>query len=270
MRWITLRQLKALRKLPVPPEALEAGRHRLLIVMADAPMAAAWSRTRAFIWKPAAVAMPVMAVFVAVFGGGAVYASQGALPGDALYTVKLASEGVREHLTLSTERKFAVQAEHAAERLEETRHLLEHGGLDAQERETRVRKAISGYEDRLTSMNEIAAMLATDPPKRGRGLKAMRAAERVLDRHAELVASATVTDPEVAEAVLEPIDDSIKLEDDVFTFTRKQRQDDGEKEDDADTERRWEVHRKERSDRLSGHLKRLRDELRQKPLEIKD
>jgi len=267
MRWITLRQLKALRRLPVPPEALEAGRRRLLIVMADAPMAANGSRLRAFIWKPALAAF-VVVVFVAVSGGSAVYAAQGALPGDALYPVKLASEGVQEHLVISPERRFAVQAEHAALRLEETQQLMERSGLDRQERKTRVRTAITGYERSLTSLGRMTAKMAAGP-KRGRDLKTMQEAEQVLDRHAELVASATDADPDIATTVIEPIDDSIRFENDVFDFTRHEARDDGEKTDDAtDTERQWEDHRKDRLQR-SEHLRKLGDGLRLKPLEIK-
>lgn len=270
MRWITLRQLKALKKIPVPPAVLENGRRRLLIVMADAPMAVG-SRFRAYVWKPALAAF-VVVVFVAVSGGSVVYASQGALPGDALYAVKLASEDVHEHLTISPERKFAVQAEHAAMRLEETQELLLRDGLDPLQREKRVRKAMDDYEQSLTGMSKTAARLVAAPRKRGKdqGLKAVQAAERVLDRHAELVASATDADPEVVESVIAPIDGSIKLEDDVFAFTHLHRTSDGgDTEDATGPERQWDEHRKQRGEELSDHLKRLRAGLHQKPLEIK-
>lgn len=262
MRWITIRQLKALRKLPVPPEALANGRRNLLIVMADAPMAAG-SRFRAYIWKPAVAAF-VVVVFVVVSGGSVVYAAQGSLPGDTLYAVKLASEGVQERLTVSPEHKFAVQAAHAAERLEETQELMQRSGLDAKQREVRVRKAMSGFEHGLTTMDKIAVTMAADPSKDGKdkGRKAMLAAERVLDRHADLVASATDADPDIAATVIEPIDGSIKLESDVYAFTHRQQQDDGQETDSASASgRQWDEHRKQRNDQLTEHLKRLRDGL---------
>lgn len=269
MRWITIRQLKGLRRLPVPPEALQAGRRRLMIVMAEAPMASGRHLFRAYIWKPALAAF-VIVIFVAASGGGAVYAAQTSLPGDSLYAVKMVSESFQEHLTLSAERRFAVQAEHASRRLDETRQLLEKSGLDAKEREVRVRKAITGYEDRLSAMNDLAATLAAAPPKPGKSLKTIEAAERVLDRHAELVASATASAPDVVETVLEPIDDSIRMEADVFTFTHRFRTDDATNTEESDGGRiKLDAHRKERGDALSGHLKMMRAGLLAKPLEIK-
>lgn len=262
MRWITIRQLKNLRRFPVPPEVLEAGRRNLLIVMAEAPMASGVSRFRAFIWKPALAAF-VVVVFVAVSGAGAVYASQGALPGDALYTVKLTSESVQENLTITPEARFAVQAAHAAKRLEETQELMRRSGLDAQERQVRVQKAIKGFERRVTVMDGIAGRMAAAPPKKSgkdRGLKTMLAAERLLDRHAELVKSATEEDPDLAQDVIEPIEGSIKLESDVYAFTHRTHRDDGGTDDASGTkEDSWEKLRQERNDRLSELLKRLQD-----------
>lgn len=261
MRWFTLRQLKALRQFPVPPEVLEAGRRNLLIVMAETPMAAGVSRFRAFIWKPALAAF-VVVVFVAATGGGVVYAAHSALPGDKLYTVKLASEGVQERLTISPEARFAVQAKHAAVRLEETQELMQRSGLDVKERQARVQKAMSGFDKRVTVMDGIAAKLADAPPRKSgkdRGLKTMLAAERVLDRHAELVTSATEENSDLAQVAIEPIEDSIKLESDIYAFTHRRHQDDGGTDDATSTkESPWETHRKQRNDRLTETLQRLR------------
>jgi hypothetical protein len=241
---------------------LEAGRRNLLIVMAEAPMASGVSRFRAFIWKPALAAF-VVVVFVAVSGAGAVYASQGALPGDSLYAVKLASESVQERLTLSPEAKFAVQAAHATERLEETQELMRRNGLDAEERQERVQRALQGFERRVTVMDGIAGRMAAAPSKKsgkGRGLKTMLAAERLLDRHAELVKSATEENPDLAQDVIAPIEDSIKLESDVYAFAHRTHRDDGGTDDATGTqEDPWEKLRQERNARLSEYLKQQRD-----------
>lgn len=263
MRWITLRQLKGLQHFPVPPEVIEAGRRELLIVMAETPMAAGVSRFRAFIWKPAMAAF-IVVVFVAASGGGVVFASQGSMPGDALYNVKLASEGFQERLTISPVRSFAVQAAHAERRLVETQKLMVRSGLDAQDREVRVHKAMTGFELRLAGMDKLAETLAAKPSEKGKQLKAMLAAERVLDRHAELVASATSSEPGIFDTVIEPIEDSIRLEDDVFTFMHREGSDDGGKPDGSES-----VEGKMVMQREKRGLKRLRDGRPPKALEIK-
>ncbi len=269
MRRTTLRKLKALRHAPVPPEVLEAGRRKLDVIMAEFPMAPGGFRFRAILWKPAMYAAAV-AVFVATTGGAA-YAAQDALPGDALYTVKLAAEDVQERLALSPERKFVVQAAHAAKRLEETHVLLQRAGLDRKERTARVRKAISGYEDRLAKLDAIAAKMADGPDapheREGR-LKAVQAAERVLDRHVDLVASATASEPETAESVLEPIEGSVKFEQDVFLFADRSAHGDGKEADDAaGASRELDERRKERGERLIDHVERLREGLRHRSVE---
>jgi hypothetical protein len=257
MRWITLRQLKTMLRFPVPPEVLEAGRKNLLIAMAETPMAAGVSRFRAYIWKPAMAAF-IVVVFVAVSGGGVVFASQGSVPGDALYDVKIASEGFQERLSISPVHSFALEAAHAERRLDETQKLIKRAGLKAQDREARVHKAINGYVECLTSMDKLAGTLAAAPPQRGKDVKAMLAAERVLDRHAELVASATSAGADMIDAVLAPIDASIRLEDDVFTFMHREESDDGGVVEDELVQQR---------DKRG--LKQLRDEHQPKALEIR-
>jgi hypothetical protein len=112
-------------------------------------------------------------------------------------------------------------------------------------------------------MDKLAETLAAIPKKRGNELKAMQAAERVLDRHAELVASATSDGRGLIDAVLEPINDSIRLEDDVFTFMRRGQSDDAENVDGGDTlEGRLVQQREKRG------LKRLRDDRPPKAIEL--
>lgn len=266
----TLRQLKSLRRAPVPPEALEAGRRRLVIVMAESPMLRRGGARFAFIWKPAFAAL-VVVVFVATSGGSIVYASQGSVPGDALYGVKIASESVRAGLALSPERRFAVQAAQAERRLEETRVLIERDDIDDEEREERVNLAIDAYERRLTVMNRIAEQLAEKKsmkPKRAR--EAVMAAERVLDRHVDLVASATSAQPAVAKKVLEPIDDAVDFEAGIFKSERRRNASGATSTDeDGGRDADLESHRRERTERLDRHLQELRFDLRSKALEIK-
>ena len=209
----------------------------------------------------------VVVVFVAASGGGVVYASQGALPGDTLYPVKLASEDVQETLTLSPEKKFAVQAEHAATRLEETQELMQRSGLDQAQREVRVRAAISGYETRLDAMDRIATAIAAEPDLSAKKReKVVQAAERVLDRHAALIASATATGPALDADVLGTIDDSSQIDDQGSASAAGSPQDDDQDHENARAMRR---HLRQREQSLSDHLKAMRAGLMDEPLEIK-
>ncbi len=255
------RQLKELRRFPVPASVLEAGRKRLLIVMAESPFVpSAHPRRFGFlIWKPA---MTVAVVCVLVLsGGGFVLASQGALPGDRLYSVKLASEDVQERLTISPAHKFAVQAAHAARRLEETERLMVRNGLAQEDRIARVQSALHAYEVHLFSMNAIALGFAVDPPKAEAGSRAIQAAEKMFDRHAALIASATVTQPLMTEAMLEPIDMTFDLQREVLDALPPS---DGASGQRTDLEQRHQV----RTEKIQEQLRTLQFELEAaKPLE---
>jgi hypothetical protein len=81
-------------------------------------------------WFSARFMTAMAALLVVVLGGGTVYASQAALPGDALYTVKVSvAEPVRAALAFSDEAKLSVHTEIAEERLEEAQALAAEGRL---------------------------------------------------------------------------------------------------------------------------------------------
>ncbi len=248
MRWLDIRQLKNLRRFPVPPEILAAGRVKLIAVIEASPMSrrpSAWFLSAA--WRPVMAAMVV--VVVVATGGGTVAAAHGSLPGDRFYVVKLAAEGLSERMAFAPERRFVVQAAHAERRLEETERLLERSGLVAEERVTRVREAMDLYESHLFAMNEIVVKLEVDPEKPEKGKKAVAAAEGMLDRHVRLIESATQAEPFVASLMLRPIDDTFMLEADMFAAIPA---DDGGK--DEGRERRG----RERAERIDESLKRFR------------
>src|SRR5687768_13843829 len=122
MRWLDVRQLKNLRRFPVPPEVLAAGRIRLIAVIEASPMiqrSSGWFTSAA--WRPV---MAAMVVIVVASGGGTFAAAHDALPGERLYVVKLAGEEFRERMTLTSEQRFVVQAAHASRRIEETEQLI--------------------------------------------------------------------------------------------------------------------------------------------------
>lgn len=248
MRWLDIRQLKALRRFPVPPEVLVAGRVRIVALVETSPMRAP-ARFASFAWRPV---MAALLVVVVVTGGGTAFAASGALPGERLYVVKIAAEGVSESLAFTPERRFVVQAAHASRRLEETEALIarrEEDGLDVA---ARVREAMGRYEDHVFVMNEIVVRFAPDAEKPRRDDKALAAAERMLERHARLIESATGVGPAIASVVIDPIDATLSLEDDVYSVIPA---DDGEDEE-RDRGRRA------REERVGESLKRLRAELR--------
>ncbi|MBP9711027.1 MAG: hypothetical protein KBD50_02075 [Candidatus Pacebacteria bacterium] len=83
-------------------------------------------------WFSARFVTAMAAFMVVVLGGGSVYASQAALPGDALYTVKVSvAEPVRTALAFSDEAKLFIHTDIAEERLEEAQALAAEGRLSA-------------------------------------------------------------------------------------------------------------------------------------------
>ncbi len=84
-------------------------------------------------WFSARFMTAMAAVMIVVLGGGTVYAAQGALPGDTLYTVKVSvAEPVRAALAFSDEAKLSVHTDIAEERLEEAQSLAAEGRLSVQ------------------------------------------------------------------------------------------------------------------------------------------
>jgi len=78
-----------------------------------------------------ALIVGLVLMLAASLGGGATYASQEALPGDALYQVKMALEGLQEAFAESDEAKMQVSADCARNRLDETQRAIRDGRADA-------------------------------------------------------------------------------------------------------------------------------------------
>lgn len=83
-------------------------------------------------WFSARFVTAMAAFLIVMLGGSTVYASQAALPGDVLYTVKVGvAEPVRAALAFSSKAKLSVHTEIAEERLEEAQELAAEGRLSA-------------------------------------------------------------------------------------------------------------------------------------------
>ncbi|MEK7545975.1 MAG: DUF5667 domain-containing protein [Patescibacteria group bacterium] len=247
MRWNAVRQLKSLRGFPVPPGALVSGRLRLVARIEAAPMLrrpSAWFMAAA--WRPAVVSMIVAVVAT---GGGTVVAAHDALPGEALYALKLAAENVRERVAVTSKDRFAVQAAHASSRLAETEELLERQELGEEDRAARVRAAMDRYEGHVFVLNEIAAKMEDVEDVRE---KARKTAEGMVDRHMRLVESATRAEASVASIMLDPIVAALSLEDDLAE------QDSTDDVGDGDDDREGGLRRRERAEKIGEGLKRMR------------
>ena len=84
----------------------------------------------------------IVAVVVAISaaGGGTAYASQGSLPGDVLYPVKLGTEQVRQVLATNDTAKAELYLTFANSRVEEMTALVERG------RPEKADIAVNGYD----------------------------------------------------------------------------------------------------------------------------
>lgn len=100
----------------------------------------------------------VLAAFIIFFmtGGSLIYASEKAIPGDALYPVKVAvAEPLRDVVVRKPEKRAAWEAEKAERRLKEAEALAERHELDGPAREKLERK-FEEHSDRFSA--EVAGL----------------------------------------------------------------------------------------------------------------
>ncbi len=213
---MTVRKLKKLKDIAAPDEVLRRARGGLLAHMDAYPMArsapARFGAARA--WKP--LVAGIVSATVLSAGGGAVLAAQSSLPGDALYEVKIAAEEVRANLAFSEEARYRIRAEQAERRLSEAQEVMKRPALLRQERERRLRRALKRYDQHLFDLNVMAVHFGAEPPGAETSVEAEASLDRVLERHEDLVESATDVDEETAEAILRPISGSLELESNVL------------------------------------------------------
>ena len=131
----------------------------------------------------------IVAVVLAIsaLGGGTAYASQGSLPGDILYPVKLGTEQARLVLATNDVDKAELYLTFADSRVEEMTALAERG------RPEQVNIAVNGYDGAIAMAIEKLADVS------GRGL--------AIADISELVAEATLKHLEVLEGLLETVPD---------------------------------------------------------------
>lgn len=162
----------------------------------------------AYLQSPIPTFMPIAlaVLLIIVAGGGASFAAEGALPGDALYPVKVSfNEEVRAVLAISPKAKAEFELERLERRLDEAERLAAMGKLESEARieiETRFETHAERARERITSLefdDDIEA--ATEI---GSNLEAsLRAHERILKSLSSNIASGT-------EREVRPILDRVK------------------------------------------------------------
>ena len=109
----------------VPDEVAARSRARLL---AQAEELRASRAGQSFpVWLPRLAAALIIALAILISGTGLYIASAQALPGDTLYPVKRAAEGLRISLAPSSDQKLALSLSYSQRRLDEIRSLLDRG-----------------------------------------------------------------------------------------------------------------------------------------------
>ena len=104
--------------------------------------------------------IPIIIIAAMLLGGsGAVMASQNDVPGDTLYSVKIATEQVREALTFSPEKKAKVKAEDASHRTEELATLTKQGKISSLKV---VNKATDRFQELLKEVSKLVAQLSPE------------------------------------------------------------------------------------------------------------
>lgn len=145
--------------------------------------------------------MPILAyvLILAVVGGGVSTAAEGALPGDALYTIKVkVNEEVRAALTASTEAKAEWEARRAERRLEEAAELEAKGELKE--------GAKAELEEKFEEHAQRVAERLVKLEAKGKAEVAAKVAERFersLEAHQDVLAKVGVTLDKVAEIKLD-------------------------------------------------------------------
>lgn len=154
------------RSLPVEETRIQAARNELLNAMRQRPFSITHKPANKsflnpfhsfFSFHPSMLYGFLIAAFLLVGGGSAVAAAQNDLPGDALYGVKIATEHVRDALTLDKTKRVALDAEFAGKRLEEAEALV-NKEQDAQPTE-HVTEAFTRFDERVTDLRKRLADL---------------------------------------------------------------------------------------------------------------
>lgn len=154
-----------------------------------------WQWKLSHVWlQPASVAL---SAFALVFGGwiATVNASFDAVPGDVLYPVKLVTERVQITLATSGEQRARLHAEFAGRRVDELTVITASGASGQDER---VRAAVSGFQQEISSVNVELASISTNNPDEAASLAII--VDQKTDAYVAAIAQTAQTVPEQTQA----------------------------------------------------------------------
>ena len=179
------RQFKILKSIG-PDENKKEEFVKLLSKMSADYRPPSFSRHRLVIFLKSA---PALALFLTLFligsGAGITFASQDALPGDALYPAKLAIEKIMVATAGNVEKKTELRLEYAGRRLGEVGKMVEQKNKTG---EKEVAAALEDYEKKLDDAQKVARIEKPAAPK---AVSAVQESAKVYEKNiAELISRA--------------------------------------------------------------------------------
>lgn len=153
------------------------------------------------IFKPMSIIAGLL-IAALLGGGGVAYASQGSLPGDTLYPIKLMTEDVQTVVAWSPEKKVELEAKFANRRLEEIQRLQERLKKKKSEISTEIiEKAMERAKQRLERAEEQITQMEEGKLKE-RALEAASRLEEALETHQQILSDLAGEIPKPAEQAL--------------------------------------------------------------------
>ena len=178
-------QFKILKR--VGPDRIEKEKFAELLTKMSVdhqPPSFSWRRLVIFL-KSAPALVLFLILFLISSGTGITFASQDALPGDALYPAKLAVEKIMVAVAGNVEKKTELRLEYAGRRLDEVEKIVEQKN-EIEEKE--VAAVLEDYEKKLDDAQEAARIEKPDAPK---AVSAVQESAKVYERNiAELISRA--------------------------------------------------------------------------------
>jgi hypothetical protein len=166
-------------------------------------VAAKWRGTSpkkapAAVWIPRwAVVTACLALVLVLAGTGTVAAASGSVPGDKLYSVKMATEQVQWKLTFSQKAKAKLQARFAERRVQEIAQLAKKGRTEELE------KLTSRFEAHLAKIEQLAEQIRATDSEDGERITELRQVLYVnMARDLAILEVAEARAPERAQAAI--------------------------------------------------------------------
>src|SRR3989338_5645759 len=172
----------------------------------------------------------ISALFLAASGAGITFASQNALPGDALYPAKLAIEKIMVATAGNVEKKTELRLEYAGRRLSEVGKMVEQKNKTG---EKEVAAVLEDYEKKLDDAQKVARIEKPDAPK---AVSAVQESAKVYEKNiAELISRAE--EKKMGEKVKERLERARERTKEKFKDDDERYEDEYEKEDKKENEK---------------------------------